>query len=521
MLIRLIVVVLGVLWVVTVHAQTQKSGEITSDETWSNEVHIVGDVLIKNGVTVTVNPGTTITFVTNNAVIYLPDHASTAQFLLMGTSTQRISVATSNGVTGGRIGKYGTYYSTGIRAEYTDFSDIGNTSNVNNFALFHSPQGAEDFFIVRNCTFTNCYMIEPYTYGSGAYVEVSDNDFRSSTGDALKLVGTAGSLTNRIIRNNTSDANFLIYTKAHVFSNVLYANDVQLSVQVSSDESLIEKNYIHNPLGDSTSQALPVNQDDVVIRDNFVCGGVQSVGLKEAMRAQVYENVIQSVASQHEHTSGLPPNGLFARNIMIGEPVYGSLMAGNQQVTNVTVKNNIINGNGSPALWLNHGATQTGIADVRNNIFYDCDNAIYGAVYDESSTTDSLIAMDYNCFYSTNASPDNYHDSIDISSKTERVSAGFGLNDLTVGGAVNQQVDPGFVNPILYTTVTPSEMMNRTRTIDEILAEIRAGYAVGSGSPCIDAGDPRDDGDPDVTDGQRDIGLERTSLLNGTLVVFR
>jgi len=55
---------------------------------------------------------------------------------------------------------------------------------------------------------------------------------------------------------------------------------------------------------------------------------------------------------------------------------------------------------------------------------------------------------------------------------------------------------------------TPAQMLARAHTIDEVLAEARTAFALQAGSPCRDAGDPADDGEADVTDGQRDIGLE-------------
>jgi hypothetical protein len=491
------------------HAQTPKSGAILSSETWFGEIEIVGDVTLGPGVTVTVLPGTTVTFVADRASISIPQTGADSVFRLLGTESNRIRVTTAPGVGPGRIGAFGTYYATGLQAEYTDFSNLGGTGTE--YALYHSPRDAGDFFIVRRCTFTNCFTIHGYAYGSSAYIEFSGNDFREGRGAALKISGTSGPLSNHVVRDNTSDSDFQIYAyRSHVFDNVLHGVDVQLVVQVGSDESLIERNYVHNPVGDGAGAgiAMPVNQDDVVIRHNFVCGGQQSMSLKLALRGQVYENVIQAVAQQHEHVTGLPSSGLFARNVLIGEPVIACMITSSPPSTNATVKNNVVNGNGSPGLWLGHLLATAGVADVRNNVFYDCAGPALGAIYDESALPDALIGIDYNCFYSPAVGADNYDDSIVLSGRTERVDAGFGKHDLEPDGPVDQQVDPLFVRPITASSIAPADLMNRTRTIDEVLAEVRAAYALRPGSPCIDAGDPRDAGDPDVRDGVRDIGLE-------------
>ena len=48
----------------------------------------------------------------------------------------------------------------------------------------------------------------------------------------------------------------------------------------------------------------------------------------------------QSVRDQHEHVTGLPTNGLFARNILIGEPVIACMITSVPPVMNATWPSN-------------------------------------------------------------------------------------------------------------------------------------------------------------------------------------
>jgi hypothetical protein len=109
-----------------------------------------------------------------------------------------------------------------------------------------------------------------------------------------------------------------------------------------------------------------------------------------------------------------------------------------------------------------------------------------------------LRYADYNAFSNAQAMvKDNY--AVTVEGKTERTSAGFGLNDLTPGGAVNEQVDPRFAGPL--PAAAPYDLAAvkaRTTGVKSILAEYRRLYTPAAGSPLTDAGDPADGAGNDI-----------------------
>jgi hypothetical protein len=134
---------------------------------------------------------------------------------------------------------------------------------------------------------------------------------------------------------------------------------------------------------------------------------------------------------------------------------------------------------------------------------------------DQSVPTDHLLYADYNLFY-TPDSPVKRSYSATVAGKTERVDPGFALNDVSVGGAVDQQVDPLFTGPIPRVFPFDEEMIKtRATTTCQILAYYRKVYTPGPGSPLIDAGDPMDKAGNDV--GAVGAGADNVDDLFGRL----
>lgn len=490
-------------------AQVQTQGWITTDETWTGQVQVVGDVMVTNNVTLTIAAGAEITFLSNSLAVYVPGTDSGGRLLLLGEAAHRIKVTSIGGLaTNGTIGRYPNLYGRELRAEYVDFSNLGyHRADGRGYAVYSAPN-AGDTCTVRFCTFSNCYDAAALAYHGSAFIDISDNDFRySATNTSAQVHGVvSASPANRTVTRNTMDAGLTLGSSALVYSNVLVGSNAFLSLLSSANGSVIAHNYVHVPR--NAGGALGVAATNVLVRDNYLSGGRESLQVTALQDCQVRDNVLQASGGQTRHVSGLAGESIFSGNILFGaQPANESILLGSVR-TNVTLKNNVVAGAGAIGLNLTTGGVSE--VRVRNNVFWNCGAATRPVITFSLGLTNALGATDHNCFYSTNAAIiTNYSTRVTVTGKTMRVDAGFGYHDLTEGGPLNEQVDPLLAGPLTGITVaTHADMLARTHTVDEVLAEARAAFALQAGSPCRDAGDPADDGDADVSDGQRDIGLE-------------
>jgi MYXO-CTERM domain-containing protein len=134
---------------------------------------------------------------------------------------------------------------------------------------------------------------------------------------------------------------------------------------------------------------------------------------------------------------------------------------------------------------------------------------------DMTEPPEHLDYADYNLFFNPD-SPTKKLYSATVAGKTERVDAGFALNDVPKGGAVDQQVDPMFTGPIPRVFPFDEAMITtRATTTCQILAYYRKVYTPMAGSPLIDAGDPMDKAGNDV--GAVGAGADNADDLFGRL----
>lgn len=512
-----LVVTLALLgWAWVGQAQVQTQGWIVADTTWSDQIEVVGDVMVTNNVTLTIAAGSTVTFMSNSLAIYIPGTDSGGRLRLIGESGNRIKVTSLPGLaTNGTLGRYPNLYAKELRAEYVDFSSLGSyTSNAQrSYSVFNAPNDG-DVYIVRGCTFSNCYEAMAFAYHTNAVIEISGNDFRfSATNLAIQVQGNlVGTTTNRQVFGNTADAGITLASSALVYSNSLVGSNAFLTVGAGASGAVVEKNYVHVPR--NAGSAISSAASNTIVRDNYMLGARECLAVSAVQHCTVVGNVLQALSGQTRHISGLAGLSVVSDNILFGaQPANESILLSGVR-TNLVLKNNVVASRSALTISLTTGAV-AGVY-LRNNIFYHGGAASRPVITYSVGLSNAIAATDYNCFYSTNAaSITNYSARVGVDSKTNRQSVGFGYNDLTVGGVVNEQVDPLLAGPIdAITVATSEEMLARTHTIDEVLAEARAAFALQAGSPCIDAGDPADDGEIDVVGGQRDIGLEYGSVVD-------
>jgi hypothetical protein len=134
---------------------------------------------------------------------------------------------------------------------------------------------------------------------------------------------------------------------------------------------------------------------------------------------------------------------------------------------------------------------------------------------DPTEPPEHLGYADYNLFFAPD-SPTKKLYSATVAGKTERVDAGFALNDVSKGGMVDQMVDPMFTGPIPRVFPFDEAMIEtRATTTCQILAYYRKVYTPAPGSPLIDAGDPMDKAGNDI--GAVGAGMDNAADLFGRL----
>jgi hypothetical protein len=170
----------------------------------------------------------------------------------------------------------------------------------------------------------------------------------------------------------------------------------------------------------------------------------------------------------------------------------------------IEIFNNVFDGGGwmdVPAVEVSPGAF---VKSLRNNVFYNFahkdryykgpQGMVRPSWNDPAADTKParLGYADYNLFYSPKVkAPRNYL--LAVTGKVERKDAGFGLNDVPRGGAVNAQADPKFKGPIsIAFPFSDEDIKSGKVTVSKILAFYRNAYSPAAESPLVGAGDPKD-----------------------------
>jgi hypothetical protein len=170
----------------------------------------------------------------------------------------------------------------------------------------------------------------------------------------------------------------------------------------------------------------------------------------------------------------------------------------------IEIFNNVFDGGGwmdVPAVEVAPGAF---VKSLRNNVFYNFAHkdryykgpqGMVRPSWNDAAAESKPARLgyaDYNLFHSPRVkTPRNYL--LSVAGKAERKDAGFGLNDVPRGGAVNAQADPKFKGPIPTAFPFSNEDIKSGKvTVSRILAYYREVYSPAADSPLVGAGDPKD-----------------------------
>ncbi len=299
---------------------------------------------------------------------------------------------------------------------------------------------------------------------------------------------------------------------------LVFEDNINLGSFYSGQQAAIIKRNYFGIYGDFVPGTVPSpftgSAEGSELTDNVFNGGAWvAQSPQSTVRGNVFvseyvpEGEIQNDYS-HEHVLGMGTNCVFERNIFVGKS-YGAMMAiGSNYGSYCLVRNNTIDMRGAGVgIYFHLTASPVVGMEVRNNLFLRATTGIN----DEQKQTNSIAYTDYNLF----SEVDDRYFQVWMSDKEEG-DDGYGLHDVEVDSPAEVIVNPAAGYPFPY---SQAEIITGNVTPTDMLQLYRRAYALTSSSPAINAGSPADASDPEVTDGQCDIGaleyqVPETTMLN-------
>lgn len=448
--------------------------DIDSDTTWSGSVVLTEPCNVINASTLTIAPGATVTFQNDaNISIYQGSALNAQGAAFIGASN------------GGIIGWDGD-----LRIDNCTFEDMGMSEDSRHVINLGTTPGGQ--ITIQNSRFDNCggLYLQPTTDGD---VLIQNNTFRNQQGN-IQLYGNGA---ESIVTGNTLNHGGIIFTGecgGIVSHNILIDGTIQ---HYTSTSVTLEYNYIAN----ENDGVTVVRELQGTIRKNVIRGGSWTTGyIGGLIEGNVFislpvvgDNVNETT---HEHLCGLSDDSVVQRNIFIGGS-YGAIMAiGSGTAARALICNNTFdlhNYGWAYYVHLPDGPVVDGT--FINNLLIRT-----GGARVEGDFPACLTTWDYNLWADLSGAR---FENFTISGKSQG-DEGFALNDLPSSGSYPHQevvVDADVVFPF-----TNRELLDQTRTVEELLAVYRNAYAPIAASEAINNGSAQYADDPLVIDGQPDIG---------------
>ena len=342
-----------------------------------------------------------------------------------------------------------------------------------------------------------------------------DYELQVKTGSVLTLDGLAsepilvdaskagGELTVRggqgVVRHSRLNGVKLVATYPQAAPPLLVFED---SVHVNGSFSTFEQAVViaRSLIAGSGSHTMVGSPPGSMVTDNVIVGGTWvTKGLGGTVRGNVFVSDLIPPGGAtddytHEHIVGILAGAVIERNIFVGGS-YAAIMAiGADNGDGAIIRNNTIDKRDRGAGFMFHLTEPKPQGLVfRNNIFMRGKG-----IEDEEETPNALAYTDYNFFVDVS---DKYPGVV-MSGKSPG-DDGFGMHSVEASGAASMFESPDVGYPFPYGA---AELLNGQKTVFDALNLYRNAYAPKVGSPAIDSGSPADANDPEVQDGQCDIG---------------
>lgn len=449
-----------------------------------------------------------------------------------GTPEQHCTITATSGA---RIVSDSTWAGS-ARMSHCDFKNVGPATSE---ALKLRATGSNSIAIAH-CTFDACGQVRLIAAAAGTF-DFRANIIRESClvtvnhlrGDCRpSVLGECHGSGKKVFAGNRvskalcdfSGDNLLIGGDRDEDSNFLIG--MRCGLTLAGGRIHVARNYIHTLYENGWSQVANIEAGQpahALIEDNILHMGEWVV---RSLTGELRNNVILDM-NGHNWVIGPKANAKIHHNLFARYVTWDKNKNGGISVVyegeGIEIYNNTFDGGGReksfavpvievPAAEERISTTgqtvrvERKLASLRNNIFHNfhirypaVNVSTYGKEkFSAPSKPARMGYADYNCFFNPD-SPIRQNYAISVAGKTERKDAGFALNDLPRGGAVDAQVDPKFAGPI--PTEFPwkdDEIKAGKVTVSRMLEVYRKAYAPAPGSPLLGAGDPADGPGTDI-----------------------
>ena len=445
------------------------AADITGETVWSGAVSVTATTAIRQG-TLTINPGTVVTFTGTGNLTLMPN----TTLMAVGTVSKPITFV------GQQAGTINARNAT-VQFEHCQFEGLGGTSK---YAIQISGN-ANSSSLLRRCQLTNMKAV---AFSGEGLAIVNGCDFRAVS-DGIELNTRGSEITDNTLRDSSikfsrADAPVTVRNNVIVDGMIWGLH----SEKGHTETILVESNYVRNI---AIAQNYGLLRITGTIRRNITrgamwsccdVGGIITENIFESYtRAEIDKlAAVGQKISTHENILS-PVNGTRITHNLFLQPSFGAIMGmGGGQLTDCLIEYNTFDLKSGPVngifpIYLNHLSKSpfTNLV-ARYNLFLRT-----GAIHDEKGFTNSLFTCDYNLWAET------FKDRFSkiVMSGTQPGDDGFGGHDvpsLTEKKlrAVDVVANPDFVFPF-----SDEDLLARKHSVAECLDLYRAAYRLKAGQP--------------------------------------
>jgi len=255
------------------------SGTLTTDEVWSGTVNITGDVIVPSGITLTIQPGTTVRFAALSHDRHGGSDTSRCELIIngslnaVGTPQSPITFTSSSaspmpnhwaGIRANVAGAWQTpvftlqyaiveYSTSGIVHSMSGTASppyIGNCTiryNGSYYGIYLSASGGSGSARVEGCTIYNNggYGIYASGYNGSRSLSILNNTINNNTQYGIYCDSSTVTLDHNTIHHNNYYGLLCSSTTATITNNEVYSNN-NSGIYCTQGSSVINNNSIHD-----------------------------------------------------------------------------------------------------------------------------------------------------------------------------------------------------------------------------------------------------------------------------------
>ncbi|MDA9327927.1 Ig-like domain-containing protein [Flavobacteriaceae bacterium] len=363
-------------------SQTDVSGALSSDTTWSlsnSPIILTGNVLVPNGVTLTIEAGVTVRInsekylkvqgsliaigTESNKIIFTSNESSPAKgdwdkIWLASTST---SFDGSDNYVSGTIFNHCiiSYADEGLRLDDSSFYLVNselteNNKGINFRKVINSVIDNNNFNNNGSGTSTSAGT-EDNGIGSFTFTKFLNNTFKNNTGDGLSFGGYRNNANNNLIKNNISINNggngFYFgwgdvvrgFADNTIDGNIIYNNSGN-GITVGRDSNIIKKNFIVNNEGSGINISGTYIYEGLTIENNIISGNLgYGLDLTSNTNSLIrYNSILNSGGNSENPSLGIPNSYIISNNNTI---TYNTIYASENSAIELRYGPNTFNNN--------------------------------------------------------------------------------------------------------------------------------------------------------------------------------